>query len=185
MSSAITSVLTGTDANTIKISIVQEKQTKASVAPSQPSRWFYLLNLWVVSDERVWLSFTPELLCALPSYFNVVSLQLENSKRCLEMILIRTINYEPPDDISHCASHLVVITLSGELFFCSNNISLHLNFLPWRFTIYSNKLILIRKKFCRTIPWRKEWQKSVKSSLVFFLEKTLLELWDICLSKDE
>ena len=70
-------------------------------------------------------------------------------------------------------------------FFGSKNISLNFNFKPWRFTIYSKKLILIRKKFRRSVPLRKEWQKSVKTSLVFFLEKTFLELWDICLSRDE
>ena len=69
-------------------------------------------------------------------------------------------------NLSLCASHLAVITLSGDLVFCSKNISLHLNFKPWRFTIYSKKLILIRKKFRRSIPLRKEWQKSVKTSLV-------------------
>lgn len=64
--------------------------------------------------------------------------------------------------------------MSGDLFFCSNNISLYLNFRPWRFTIYSNKLILIRKKVCRSIPFKKEWQKSVKSLLDFLLETLFL-----------
>lgn len=64
--------------------------------------------------------------------------------------------------------------MSGDLFFCSNNISLYLNFRPWRFTIYSNKLILIRKKVCRSIPFKKEWQKSVKSLLDFLLETRFL-----------
>lgn len=79
-------------------------------------------------------------------------------------------------NLSLCASHLAVITLSGDLVFCSKNISLHLNFKPWRFTIYSKRLILIRKKFRRSIPLRKEWQKSVKTSLVSLRKLFLFEI---------